>query len=459
MATLSDLIPGGVIIPHQKLMGLENTAHNTPATDTPKTWKELAEGGYKFLESLQNEQLQKEQMRAIQYIEKMAALLSIDIKDCDIYKVFKDEDSIYPTVITDRRKINNLLHEYGEKLALNLDEELSVLSDEWVKEVEQERKYWVTSQIQARERTIWDYTRKAKDCAYEVNNALAQVNRLRTEIAQLRGDSPLKLVEELQKIARDGFWRLHSANTEVVSFTTRNEIVLTYHNEAAGLHMHVPMGRYLVNYHIKANRLEVKPHEKNLFVGEYGYYHPYISESGYICWGNASDTAIKLISELKLHPVFKLLASLLSNYNVDTNPYRALEDFQDVYNKGGVSGVARGTTDSTICDACDEPLDHCECYTCDICDWRDPEIHCDRHWCAICETDNYPDCGCCHQCENSLDYCDCCPDCGHTDDDCDRCRECGHHDGGHSEDCSENQENEGEPPVLWPRGVVPSDSN
>ncbi len=171
-----------------------------------------------------------------------------------------------------------------------------------------------------------------------------------------------------------------------------------------------------------------------------------------------------------------LLATLITTYTRDSNPYVALESFHEIALRQARSlsgssgdssaagqsrpqpGPSSGPENSSDlgvvnCSDCRRPVSDCRCITCERCDTSyDPEglSDCECSSCGVCDEPYYEErececchscerreCDCCHMCGGIAEDCSCCRECERTDRRCTRCRECDRHDGEHETGCAE----------------------
>ena len=357
------------------------------------------------LKSTQFQGISAEHIEAIQYIEKMAGLTRTPIDSWDIFKVFNNGDN---GLLVDRRAINKRLHSHGllsETQRRQLTDLENTAMEAFQVRMREQAESLAQQALANRDYSIKDATSLRQRMEASITNAKNYDEQARN----LEGKTP-NIAHEVGKIIDAGFWEVESILYHEIHFTTKNPIVLTENNASAGVHFHVPMGHYKVIVFAPEARLRVKQFKDNVVFD--GYYHPYVNESGVICWGNAQDTANKMLARQEYAHVLELLAALLTTYVPEATPYAQLLKFQIEYDKAHRTGFF-----SLGCDTCGNAP--CQCVTCEIC--QDTNIrHCRDHWCDLCQT---------YTRENND-----CPNC--TPDD-DRCSECEYHvDDGHADGCS-----------------------
>lgn len=296
------------------------------------------------------------------------------------------------------------------------------------------------------------YLRKAHEYYDMYQGQLSAAYRSLEDADLLRGANiQADLLEGLKRISNSPFWQFFVSSGAAITLRTRQAIILSQKNEAAGIDITLNFGLFEATLDIFESSIVVKP--AGLNINCHGYSHPYISRVGEICWGNAAATARDLLASRKYPQVFDLLASLLSTYHHDTTPYQRLTDFSRVVGNpeprqedGRVwcDGCEEARADCDCgewCSVCDQSQDDCECRNCSECEDTVSErestycqvcdsTFCSRHSCDCCgECESSADnCDCCRECEQTSDNCDCCRECDRTAENCERCRECDSHE-------------------------------
>jgi hypothetical protein len=379
-------------------------------------------------------------MENLAYIQQLASNTGTDISKWDM--------SRFEPVSQDRRAINKLFFSISaEKPAENT----ASVSEEVVQQVkkavalygEQRHKALITST----QYSLDSFIRDARELNRRAQEMLENARGERNKLDYLQKIGPSLFWEEIEKVLHDPFWSYKAVIGNVLYFTTRNPIVLVESNPKAGLKREVPMGKYTAALNLQSGSIRVGAEQDNPKVSG-GYYHPYIGNDGTVCWGNASETANQFLVKSEYGQLFKLLATLLSNYHPETTPYVRLHDFAIALGleKPNQPAPATGRAWCEECDEqrdgcncgewcsiCDRSHDDCECHFCDTCEERSRE-RCAEHWCSICRTYDFPDCGCCHDCGNTRDYCDYCSECDSHE--CICCHECGGTTEEHGENCA-----------------------
>jgi len=155
---------------------------------------------------------------------------------------------------------------------------------------------------------------------------LSKALRKQLTIDKIRGKD-LDIGQQIKDIVSSGNYEFvrYAPGSNTIIFVTKpvyNSYVVPEHQIN---HNNLPLGRYAVFLRIDCAELKVYPYEDNLSVGS--YFHPHVSDTGYVCWGNVSDRATETHANYQLVELMYLLNEVLNNYNHD-NPYAQLYRFQ-----------------------------------------------------------------------------------------------------------------------------------
>lgn len=166
-------------------------------------------------------------------------------------------------------------------------------------------------------------------------NKVGQLASARTALWNLENKTPekvLNIIEQVEKIVSGGFYTFElDQSVKMVRgsycFYT-SPIFLAYKNPAAGINIQsCPFGRFKVVYNILNGSIKVTRLAKNL---EYsGYYHPHVSASGSVCWGNAAQLYKESVQTYDMVKALNTLQVILTNYN-DQSPYKPIQRFDAI---------------------------------------------------------------------------------------------------------------------------------
>lgn len=344
------------------------------------------------------------------YLELLAGQTATDI---DSWTLTPFSDCEKPLGGIDRRIVNRVFFEQKEA-RLNGVEALAVAVSEThlnasieIAEFTRQKIATFTGQYLEKMKAVERYN------AYlEVVLKDAWLNK--KEIYALEGRPATSILDAVNKLISEKFWVFESYKDGALSLVTAQDVVMSEINPSAGINRTVNLGKYLMRYDVKTASLKVLRHSQNI-LRDGTFYHPYIYKDGTICWGNAANTAYKLLAEGALYEVGGLLSALLVTYAPDATPYVHLYDFAKQSKRYDASHVA-----PTVCETCEESTEHCEC--CGICYQTESDCEC----CSHCETTRDA-CHCCPICNGDRNDCDCCQNCEQSEDRCDRCRVCDTH--------------------------------
>lgn len=348
------------------------------------------------------------------YLEQLALQTSTNIDEWTL-GVFRNLTS-WGSLPLDKRAVNKVFFEEKEKRTHTI-EALSISAEAALQETKVKASETVKVRLTHLQETYKSQLTEATRTQVAADAYLKKAWEVKKEMYALKDRGANYIMDEAKKLLAEGFWEFHDYGNSILRFRTKNDVVMSEINKAAGIDRRVTLGKYLAEYRVNDASLKLKRFTQNAI--SHGYYHPYCNNSGAICWGNAANTASKLLSQGELYAVFNLLASLLVTYSPDASPYENLAGFALQKKRFDAKDDVRSNDDDEdLCDWCEQHTDDCDC--CHTCETTRDECHC----CSICDGDSN-DCGCCHECENVRDECEGCPICGNHNDDCGCCDICG----------------------------------
>lgn len=288
--------------------------------------REVIRSGYKPFSRMGAEK-QKAHILAVQYIELLATQTSTKMEPWNLLDVFgigKGNE-----IVTDKKEINKKFFEKLEEIKSKTPAEAFALEQRISTQIDELSREFSNREV--------NQLKKSRDNA--INAAVSAFDRAQSLLADARRyEQQLMSYErrestiagQISQIAQESFWEFHQLYGENVDLITKSDVILTHKNSAAGVDLRVNMGKFAARLNLKTMNLLVYTFEGNLNLG--GFYHPHIYTNGSICWGNASSTAALKLPKGEVADIFRLLASVLVNYN-DGNPYRSLAEFQKIAEK------------------------------------------------------------------------------------------------------------------------------
>ena len=265
-----------------------------------------------------------ETIRAVQYLEELSALARVNLETWDM-RIFRDDhrfQTVGDFVIRDNRtEINRVFWTEMEKRKSRAEvppevdmANVSLLAAD----TEQLRESILQEQSNQLDKQARTLIQQACDAEYQINSRLVEANKLRLKSEQLMGRSR-DMRQRVASILELGSWTYQHRTGSILSFVTNREMILQYRNDPSKEHYRVNFGVMQANLDVVNAKLYVRAHPEPKVIVD-GHYHPHISESGKVCWGDSLDIATKKLVEGDYKTVFSLLYSVLSNYTVG-NPY------------------------------------------------------------------------------------------------------------------------------------------
>lgn len=337
-------------------------------------------------------EVRNEQIKSLFYIERMAGVSNTDISKVDIFDVFGRKEADKALLVTSKGEINKRLLALSQRAPAEPNrvlDEAQVASINAMNSAFMKRQ---TSRLDELKRNRASHISNAEGHITRVNEGLRQAWEIEVEINRISGHTP-DFKTQFQQIQADGFWEFLETLDGKVMFVTKSDVVMSYKNKLSGVDIQVNMGRYKAAYHAGGGGVILLPYQRNPYASN-AYYHPYVNSGGSICFGNAATTAAKLLTSMQLTEYFSLLAALLTTYDIGSNPYQSLDEFDKSF-KAGIFER------KTPCPACGGIKGACSCKYCPKCAQEYTRRECPSHWCKYCETYNKYDCDCCQECGTS----------------------------------------------------------
>jgi hypothetical protein len=328
--------------------------------------------------------LTPEFIRDIQYFEQLSTMTQTDISSWPVIELLSNVPA------GNKREINKLFFERSrESRPTEVDEKITQSLTEYLIKERTER---TLAEVQrAREQAAY-YIRQAQEYHRSMAVKLASAHGEYKRADDAEGKAGTDVAEQVKKALTNPFWEYTPQDNPEVNlrnghlyFRTRNPVVMSERNDAAGIHRQVNLGKFKIKYTVRDAWLAVVPWEGNTTCN--GIFHPYISAGGDPCWGTAAVQAGDLLVAGKFGEAMSLLATLLTVYSPSSSPYLRLIDFERQMIRNGTHDGAAMTADAEdVCADCgDEP---CSCSYCEPCDqyYSPRELRCPTgNWCPSCE--------------------------------------------------------------------------
>jgi hypothetical protein len=259
-------------------------------------------------------------IEALQYAVRMSHVMGKNIQGWRVLSAFGTGEGV--KISTNIATINKALATYkhvddDNKLITDLDRNVRLITQ-------------ASSSNRAR---VIQITKSIESCSNDLRNYINKASSLSSSIRQYKLDlaeaesredqSPL--IAAMRDVADVGFFNYQSfdTGTSTVTFVfTTDDVIIN-----KGLPDELFLGNYQLIIESTPSKLvlRVYQNEGNINVG--GYYHPYISSNGEICWGDAVGIATKYILDTNIAGLMGLLRMILTTYSTDTTPWQGLDKF------------------------------------------------------------------------------------------------------------------------------------
>jgi hypothetical protein len=269
-----------------------------------------------------------EQIKAVEYIQHIAASSSVNLDRWNISKLFDDGEE-GPTIITDKSEINKIFFveaekrkEKNEKKKDKPETEASFSSDKIKEQISALVNSQVNNYRRNLETQIQNATQHITELTRQINNDIKIIGERRLALGSLDGESiESKIKEGFDKIVAEGNWVNPVIEGDYIYFNTGADIIMKY----APTESSVNFGKLAAKINLTNLSSTVIPYKKNRVSGT--YYHPHVGFHGSICWGHAADQVASYQNELKVYEIMSLLYALLHTY-CDEAPYTSIQSFE-----------------------------------------------------------------------------------------------------------------------------------
>ena len=267
-----------------------------------------------------------EQIKALGYIEHLSASTSTDISKWDIVRRFSENGV---EIETDKNKLNGIFFELMEKDKDASQAEETALAEEQAASVAEEAAAMADAVevivVEKRKRILQRDIRRHDEHIVEYANSLQQqrAQRFEATVALDSISATGTLLKNIESLSANGFWVLEkclSPNVGIMYACTRGPVVMQYRGDT------INFGILRVKMDFVESRLQVLPCRQNVFRER--YFHPHLSDSGEVCWGNAEGTVSLALARGDFATALELLQALLCTYNHES-PYVSFEQFKE----------------------------------------------------------------------------------------------------------------------------------
>lgn len=271
---------------------------------------------YAMFNSIENVRDRNAQINAIKYIKSLASMSNTNIMHWNIIDLFSKDGKI----LTERQAINKVFFLYKEKAPANPTTVPEAMFTKLMALTASRQRYSCANlEDQAR--------RKLNDAVGNYNyylKALKDAAGMRRRLQAMQGYVP-NYALEIEQLCLGGFYILKDVTSSSVQMETVNDVILVHVNEQHGVKRSVNLGRFMVDYSLLHSHVEVYPCGNNVRAS--GYYHPHVSASNNVCFGEIQNEAHDFIASGNLTATMEIVQKVLTTYN-DGSPYCVLEQFE-----------------------------------------------------------------------------------------------------------------------------------
>lgn len=270
--------------------------------------------------SRQSPEVKEGNKNALKYIVELATNTRTNISKWDIQAIFGTKTNHF---IQDKNELNKRFFETKAKETIPEIQQNEILDQAAARLMESVKRNFDQERVKRQENIsslLVLADRRRRDMEVYLSQA-AQTQLMLDSMSIFTGE---KMIEEIHAIERAGFFSLESVSAMRVSWITVNPITLREVNQAAGLNYSVHFGRLRAEIDLTKLSFRVSPVD-HVFP-DLPYFHPHVSSSGDICFGDASSVANKYLINYQFSAFLELLSQLLVSYS-PTAPYMSLDRF------------------------------------------------------------------------------------------------------------------------------------
>lgn len=325
--------------------------------------RDIIASDYKIFERMGDDN-KKANIAVVQYVHMLSATTNARADTWNVLEIFGKGDG--NALVTDKNEINKRFFGHMEKLKAEVPQELLAIESAIEAKIKEATKEIVNSQARQFRDKAEGARMSAEDYFEAAENKMYECIKYQNMLLSVQGKTN-PILDDIRKVAASTFWKFNNFDGRVLTFVTRNPIVLLHKNPSAGIDINISMGTYRVTVDIYTMSPRVFTSNGNIIVD--GYYHPHVNSSGSVCWGNVTTIITEHMKNYRLFDLMEILAANLSNYN-SGNPYVSLERFSikfDQMKKAGIQTTMGNiledtpSTASSECEDCGYPTDECDC--------------------------------------------------------------------------------------------------
>lgn len=269
--------------------------------------------------SLSDEEIQP-MIEALKYAINLSNVIGKNISHWKMIPAFGTGDGV--KITTNLKQINKALATYVQP---DEDNELRKIIDRNVKTISgvagdvSRRIIKAERSLQGAESSYREYCQYVMDYSNKIRDYRKKIEELKDR------DGQATIIDRLRELSELSFFKYSSSaigsTTLSFSFIT-DEVIIN-----KGKDDEYNLGTYEIRLYIQGESMTITVHEHEGNTRVNGYWHPYVSNTGHVCWGDASSRVSLMLADEKLSDVFGVLQQLLTTYSKDTTPHMGLDRF------------------------------------------------------------------------------------------------------------------------------------
>lgn len=264
--------------------------------------------------------------QALNYIHQLSKQSSINISTWDIRSLFGDPTNkkISVELIKNKNEINRIFFGEFERRKVDVSSEVMAATNAIKKQLTAISAGVKASRIDQIKRSIENQEQDLISRTRNLNDRVRAICDLQKEINKITGmDSDDSVMAGLEEVLATGFYQFESVNTTRIIFSTKEELIMSRVNKAAHIDQSLNLGRFFIEIEFNGLVPKVKPLSNNV-VWERKY-HPYISNTGDVCFGTGEEMASKYRTSFNMAGLLQLLQNILVTYS-DSTPYVSFDN-------------------------------------------------------------------------------------------------------------------------------------
>jgi hypothetical protein len=264
--------------------------------------KTVVADGYKKV----REEWGEEFIPSVRYIEYMASTMNKDISAWDFTAFLTDRKKPY----LDKAKISRIFAERA--FAVPVSTGSFAFEPDVAEKIATATNARANKEIEQLKAALSTRRSYVEQTQATLNGHLANLRLAADKVDRFVEVRDRKHVLQLEKLMGEGFWEFLGMQDHVITFATKNDLVLAYQNKTAGIDTKVNLGKFKAKLSLNSFTPTIHSHDNN--VGWVSRIHPHVS-NGSLCFGELGIPLRKMIEKGEIDNVMRMTQTLLTSYN------------------------------------------------------------------------------------------------------------------------------------------------